>query len=63
MSGVSRDPRALRPGGGPQLKAPEHRPTANLAERADRKLQPAAGLAARSLDEAQFAVGQQETLG
>ena len=44
-----------------QLEAAEHRPAADVAERAKRKLQPAAGLAARRVDEAQFAVGQQKS--
>ena len=43
-----------------QLEAAEHWPATDFAERAERKLQPAASLAARSVNEAQFAVGQQE---
>jgi hypothetical protein len=50
-------------GGENQLQAAEHRPAADIAERADRKLQPAACLAVRSLNEPQFAVGQQEAGG
>ena len=44
-----------------QLETAEHRAAANVAERAKRKLQPAAGLPARRIDEAQFAVGQQKS--
>ena len=43
-----------------QLQAAEHRPPTDLDQRAERKLQPAARLAARGVNDTQFAVGQEE---
>ena len=47
-------------GGKDQFEAAEHGPATDVAERTERKLQPAAGLAARGLYEPQFAIGQQQ---
>ena len=43
-----------------QLQAAEHRPPADLGERADREGEPAARLAARGVDQPEFVVGDEE---